>query len=30
MLYLLLFSLYLYLNKETIKIEKKDEARIYN
>ncbi len=30
MLCLLLFSVYLYLIIETIKIEKKDEARIYN
>ncbi len=30
MLYLLLFSVYLYLIKETIKIEKKDKARIYS
>ena len=30
MLYLLLFSVYLYLIKETKKIEKKDKSTIYN
>ncbi len=30
MLYLLLFSVYLYLIKEPTKIEKKDKSRIYN